>query len=250
MSGASFIKSVTEHGIELFDRCLSTCFSPQCAGCHRAIETGNACEPCLELPILKPPFCIRCAEPTSENIGRCGSCKTRMARELFRIRSLWWLTPEVLVLWHRVKYGRRRDVAVTLKLLFQKQFERGFCPTSTLIPVPIFYRKQLERGFNQSEEVARWISRHTGEPVLVNGLLKSRATNSQAGLSRAQRLKNLRRSLYWNEKVAIPSRVLLIDDVLTTGSTLNHCAKVLARAGAKEISAWTLFRTPKWGFSS
>jgi len=246
MSRPARPKFVVESALSLLDRFLVTLFTPECAGCRSRVEHGNACATCLELTPIIAPYCERCGEPTSETIKRCGSCPTRFVRELSSIRSLWWLTDESRTLWYRVKYGHRRDLTRSFRKLLERDFTTPILGKNAIIPVPVHIRKYLDRGFNQAEEIATWIARLTEAPLIVNGLIKVKPTMAQTGLSRAMRLRNLAGSLKWNVKINAPERVLLIDDVVTTGSTLNRCARVLVKHGVKEVVAWTMFRTPKW----
>ncbi|MFM8269660.1 MAG: ComF family protein [Pseudomonadota bacterium] len=110
-----------------------------------------------------------------------------------------------------------------------------------MIPVPLSQVRFNERGFNQSEWLARQMSKRTQLKIEIKGLKKTRETSPQSTLSRSERQKNLVGAFSWNPKRPAPERVCLIDDVLTTGSTLEACKSALQKAGVKEIFAWTLF---------
>ena len=123
-----------------------------------------------------------------------------------------------------------------------------------VVPVPLHYKRQKERGFNQAYLLAKqltWLLRPNSK--LTNSLLRSKNTKKQAKLSRVDRLKNLSEafSLKQNQKIE-GSNVILIDDVCTTGSTINECAKVLKKAGAKSVRGFVLARgtAPKTGFNT
>jgi ComF family protein len=115
-----------------------------------------------------------------------------------------------------------------------------------IVPMPLHWRKRLERGFNQSELLARVLSRRTGIPVL-NALERRKPTAPQAGLTRAQRRSNVAGAFEASRRRdRIDGRhVLLIDDVLTTGATASACAAVLKRAGARRVTVLTLARADR-----
>lgn len=110
-----------------------------------------------------------------------------------------------------------------------------------ILPVPLHRRRYLERGFNQAEIIARAWSKHLSLPMLKNVLVRSRPTLTQVGLGRAERQKNLVGAFKLKQPIESPG-VILIDDVFTTGSTLQECARVLKEGGAKEVWGVTIAR--------
>lgn len=105
----------------------------------------------------------------------------------------------------------------------------------TLVPVPLHGRRERERGFNQAYILAELISKLSGWSGVVNeGLKRIRYTECQAGLGRVERLSNLRDAFVWVD-VSVPNKILLVDDVYTTGATMNECAKILKKAGVKQV---------------
>ena len=117
-------------------------------------------------------------------------------------------------------------------------------PSDLIIPVPVHPVKQRRRGFNQAEVIARMLSKNTLTPVDTRVLIKTRNTPSQTGFSREKRLRNLRNSFAVVDRLRVVGRsVLLVDDVTTSGATLEECARVLWRAGAVRVSAFTIART-------
>jgi len=161
---------------------------------------------------------------------------------LGRARSLWWLDPVAQDLFRRIKYRGRPEWLAPLQSQFEKQFQWPFETEVILIPVPLHLRRWVDRGFNQSEKIAGWL----GQPVEIDGLIKIRATASQSFLGVNSRQKNLRDAFFWRKKEKPPAHVVLIDDIYTSGATLENCARVLRRAGALRVDAFTLFRTPRF----
>jgi ComF family protein len=113
-----------------------------------------------------------------------------------------------------------------------------------IVPVPLHPSRLRARGFNQSLLIADRLGRHLGRPVCAVDLIRTVATEPQTSLSRRERIRNLRRAFVVRHTDAFAGRrVLLIDDVYTTGTTINECAKALRSAGAASVSALTLART-------
>ena len=114
---------------------------------------------------------------------------------------------------------------------------------SLLVPVPSHILRERSRGYNQAELIAGMLTEHISAPVLRRVLLKVRSTRAQAGLSREERMENLRGAFIVVDKRSVAGRdMILVDDVMTTGATLETCAAELMRAGARSVRAFTLAR--------
>ena len=107
-----------------------------------------------------------------------------------------------------------------------------------LIPVPLHHLRMTKRGFNQACELGSYASRLLGTPLLATGLRRRRNTKAQSGLSRKQRRRNVRDAFYWHGHKQPGRHVALIDDVMTTGTTVSECARVLKQAGAQRVDVW------------
>jgi ComF family protein len=142
---------------------------------------------------------------------------------------------------HLFKYGKMRTLARPLGGLLTRAMPRDES-FDAIVPVPLYWRRRLQRGFNQSELLARGISRSTGIPV-VRALRRVQATQTQAGLSNSARRRNVA-AAFRSRKVP-GQRILLIDDVMTTGSTATACANALKRAGAKRVALLTVARVDR-----
>lgn len=150
---------------------------------------------------------------------------------------------------HLLKYGKVETLAAPLSYLLIRALpiDQKF---DVVLAMPMHWRKKWERGFNQAELLAKPVARHLGLP-LSNYLQRPRYTKSQAGLNERERRENLRGSFRVKrpEKL-VGQRVLLIDDVFTTGATLRAAAASLKQAGAKNVSALTLARVDRRSFGS
>jgi ComF family protein len=151
---------------------------------------------------------------------------------------------------HIFKYQRVRSAAPLLgKLLQQAVQNAGLAGPLAVIPVPLWPGKQRSRGFNQAGEIARCFCRaqaSAGIQLEATLLIRTRETTSQTGLTRAQRRANLRGAFAVQRPEKLRGRrILLVDDVMTTGSTASECARVLLRGGAKEVFVATVARATR-----
>ena len=226
------------------DVCVVTCFSPFCPICLKEIKWGveNPC--CEPVHFIESPVCLSCGSQTQDDNNICGKCFNAEPQLIDQIRSLLWYGESAKVLIHMVKYQGRFE---WFNAFFECLNAQSF-PFNTggfhLLPVPIHRNKFLKRGFNQSEILAQYISNLTSVPIST-GLKKLRETTPQSALNHEERKSNLQDVFVWDFKKPIPEKIILIDDIYTTGETLKACAKVLRALGVKELLAWTLFRTPQ-----
>jgi len=232
----------------LSDALLSVALSPACAACERPLEhptRGPVCALCWQsiLP-LTPPLCDRCGDPLrtwrrsvagSEPCPRCR--RTRPAIQ--RARAIGAYDGALRAIVHSLKYDGRRSLAVPLGALMRDRGADVLAGATFAVPVPLHYRRRRTRGFNQAADLAQQLRL----PVL-RALRRSKPTATQASLPAARRHQNVR-------DVFIPTRgaravrgavVVLVDDVCTTGATLEACARVLKEAGAAEVRAITAAR--------
>lgn len=177
--------------------------------------------------------------------GRCANCRDS-APEFDRALSFGEYEAGLRGLIHLLKYDRVTPVAAPLgKMLAYAITELIGDAQPLVVPVPLHKSRRRSRGFNQSELIAHAAVRHLAQrlEVLHGALIRQRDTISQVGLSREERIENVRDAF----RVAQPSRItgrdiLLVDDVMTTGTTLSECARVLKQAGAKRVWAATVAR--------
>jgi ComF family protein len=205
------------------------------------------CDACLEPPEpFSPEYCCaRCRAPFLNALpldehGLCALCRLG-ATAYDQCWSYGLHDGRLRELIHLFKYSYMRPLAAVLAqwlALAYPRMERF----DALVPMPLHWWKRVQRGFNQSELLARELSRRTGVPVL-RAARRRRATAAQAGLTHAQRRDNVRGAFDVPRPAAVRGlALLLIDDVLTTGSTVNACAGALKRAGAARVSVLTLAR--------
>ncbi len=236
-------------------RVLDLFYPPVCALCGAGLTHGRAlCDDCdADLPRLAEPFCQSCGEMFPGIIGHpfaCPNCKDlRFSFEFARPATV--RDPRTLDLIHRLKYGREIHLAGELGRLGSEAFADPRLAEAVaggwpLVPVPLHRKRQQHRHFNQAVEISRALAKHSGLPV-VHALHRTRTTETQTRLSRKQRMENLRGAFEitrhgrrWIE--TSPQGAVLVDDVLTTGSTVHECAKTLHRAGCRRVFVVTVMR--------
>lgn len=193
-------------------------------------------------------FCAVCHAPfvnawPLDEQGVCAACRSGL-RGFDYAASFGMYEGALRSLIHLFKYSGMRPLAGPLAQYLEKAIsvDEAF---DAVVAVPLYWRKKWDRGFNQAELLARLVAKHRGIP-LINALRRKRATDTQAGLASAGRRRNVAGAfvLRANQNLA-GKKILLIDDVMTTGATAGACAAVLKRGGAKTISLLTLARVDR-----
>jgi ComF family protein len=228
---------------------LSLFFPPHCANCEADTAAGvHLCESCADKARrIEPPLCERCSEPFAGAIFETFTCANCAGRKLhFDCAVAPYLSRGVVREFiHRFKYDRERYLRQPLaawlaEALKDERLKRH--AFDLIVPVPLHSTRQRERGFNQAEELAKLLSRHCGVPV-ASALKRTRYTTTQTRLAREERMENLRGAFRVRHTAAVQSRhLLLVDDVFTTGSTVDECARVLRQAGAASVRVATVAR--------
>lgn len=210
---------------------------------------GTLCAPCWRsVNFISPPQCECCGLPlefsTLAGTQLCGACilhppSYTHARAIFRYEGIG------AKLVTRLKYADKTYTVPTLAQWLQRAGSQMLSQADMLIPVPIHPYRLLRRRFNQSLLLARALSKSSAIPVVANALIRTRHTKPQAGLTRRQRLHNVKGAF------AVPSEreglikgkhAVVVDDVMTTGATIAACSEALLHAGAQNVSVLTLAR--------
>ena len=218
------------------DKLLDFFFPRYCLGCGR--EGAYFCQRCREkLPFQEPPYCPACGK----SLDHHPDCDT-LAPELIELRSVFRFEGVVKKAAHQFKYNNLRDLAGPLVAFMADCLKSTDLAGDALVPVPLHKARLRERGYNQSELLALNIHRVTGLPVFIDALRKVKPTPPQADSASVEerRLAVVDAFRCYNNFKG--RRVILIDDVATSGATLSACAVALAAAGAGEVRALTLAR--------
>jgi len=223
---------------------FSLLFPDECRICGQPLAEISripVCRKCLSAPqpLLAEFFCASCRTPFQNDFpldtqGRCGLCRAGL-RGFDAAYCFGAYDGTLRELIHLYKYGRIKTLSRPLSDLLAAALplDEVF---DAVTPVPLHWRKQWQRGFNQSELLARAIARRRGLP-LKRALHRVRATETQAGLSHPERRRNVATAFQCRRaaRKLAGRRVLLIDDVMTTGSTAAACARVLKDAGVARV---------------
>lgn len=237
----------------LIERLLQFFLPPQCHCCEKFLEEQEKgiCPDCLlKIRWIEPPFCSVCGTPfISKEMGShpCGACLTK--RNYFTMaRALGYYEGSLQEAIHQWKYERK----ITLSPIFGEWMAEGLnrfgdsTPIDLLIPVPLHRQRLRERGFNQALLLVRELSRRTGIPYRKRLLQKKKPTIPQVNLGGREREKGVRGSFHILEKRELEGKsILLVDDVYTTGATVNECSRVLLAGGAVRVDVLTLARAVK-----
>lgn len=166
----------------------------------------------------------------------------RMAPPINGIRSAAYFEGVLREAIHRFKYRGGQALAQPLGQLMAEQWSHYHIPAEVLIPVPLHPTRLAERGYNQAALLARELGANIGLPVETGSLTRIRATAPQINLDMAARQENMRGAFRCLDERIASRRVVLIDDVCTTGATLSACGAALREAGVRSVWAYTLAR--------
>ncbi len=244
---ASWLRQLTDAIVDLL-------YPPRCAGCRRLGEW--LCERCIRaIDTIHPPICARCGRAIHPDVAaaasgdgssyRCGLCD-ELGPELGAIRALAYFGGPMREAIYELKY---HGVTVVAKPLGQMMAQAwpGLAPegrerADAIVPVPLHPARERERGYNQAALLARELGRHLEHPVVENVLQRSRSTLPQVSLGTRARYANVHGAFRCRSESLRGRSVLLIDDVCTTGATLEAAAAALRRGGATAVTAYTLAR--------
>jgi len=231
-------------------------YPPRCAVCGDRFGLAAAqrvCERCLSrVEKIAQPICALCGMPlesamTSEHL--CAACLDRRpyfasARAVARYRPSGESDRRSLPsLIRRHKYGLDQSLQKALAEFLGDELPYSAADCDVVIPVPLHQRRLWWRGFNQAALLAMTISRRLEKPIDLKSLMRSRITTPQTSQDHDARRRNVRRAFAVTRPARIRGkRILLIDDVMTTGATVDECARVLMAAGAVRVDVLTLAR--------
>jgi ComF family protein len=203
---------------------------------------GAACPDCwARLELVEPPFCPQCGLTADAIEGLCGPCRLG-ERDFDFARSAVVFNDAARELIHHLKYSERISLARPIGNLLRECLRREpFSAAAAIVPAPLYRSRERERGFNQAELLASQL----GRPVDMRCLRRKKNTPSQTGLTRAQRAANLRGA--FEARGPAPESVIVLDDVYTTGATVNEIARTLKRAGTRRVEVLTVARVPLRG---
>lgn len=224
-------------------------FPPRCPFCDKVLFSSIlvcqdlVCQCCRsKLKYIHEPVCKKCGKPIKDQRQEyCYDCR-KHHREFQQGKALWVYQEEVKHSIYRFKYQGRREYSRYYGRELARVYgdwlnRRGI---DALVPIPLSKKRFRRRGFNQAALIAREISRQTGIPVYENLLLRVRDTKAQKELNDQERKNNLKKAFKTRANKVQLDHILLIDDIYTTGSTMNEAAAALRQSGASEVYCLSL----------
>ena len=233
---------------------LDLLYPPACLACRRAVSRhGGLCPDCWSaMRFIERPYCERLGTPfeadfTAGANGRTISPAALADPPVFqRARAVArYEEGPARQLVHRLKYGDRDELAGPMGLWMARAGEELLGEADLLVPIPLHWTRLARRRFNQSAALARAIAKASAVPVATELLIRVKPTPPQVGLTRRLRAQNIQGAFAAPEARRIDvkgRRIVLVDDVMTSGATLNAAARVLRRAGANQVDALVFAR--------
>lgn len=236
---------------QFFNAFLDLFFPAKCLICEKDIidtEQHGICKSCLSsIRYISSPVCLKCGRPFNSNIERdhlCGTCLT--SRVYFtKARAVGYYEGVLQEAIHRLKYNRKTFLTKPLGdlMIGPSSGSIDFKSYDFLIPVPLHFKRLRERGFNQALSLAKYIGKKHGIPIDYMSLKRIKWESPQINLSKKEREENVKGVFFLRDKNRLKDKsILLIDDVYTSGATVNECAKVLRKAEACKVDVLTLAR--------
>lgn len=216
-------------------------FPPFCCGCGRiGVEVCPDCFTSQEY-LINQNVCDSCGKP-EESHSTCSACLSELPiyNQTRSLAVYQGITAEMI---KGIKYNRRIGLAPYLTQSLVKTLSKWDPPIDLIAPVPLAKKRLRERGFNQADLIIKPVAYKMRIPYYPNALSRTRETRSQVGLGADERRANLVDAFSADPLLCTNKSVLLFDDITTTGTTLNECAKALKNAGAREVFCFTVAST-------
>ena len=235
---------------ENFLKLLDFLLPPHCPICQKRTQSVHTlCSDCFtSLRFISKPMCVKCGRPFEFELNDemlCGSCLTKKVPfHKARAAVVYDDFSKDLIL--PFKHGDHIELAPLLAQMMERAGVDLFPQIDLLIAVPLHRRRLMKRKYNQAGLLAKLLSKRVGKPYYPNILFRTKSTVSQGHLRASERKKNVSKAFtIKNAHLVHNKNILIIDDVMTSGATLNECAKQLKRAGANHISYLTFARVLK-----
>jgi ComF family protein len=227
-----------------------------CAVCRAPVDGQGLCPGCwTKLSFISRPYCERLGTPFVYDPGPGMLSMEAIADPpaYHRARAAVRFDEISRVLVHALKYGDRLDLAPMMGRWLSNAGRELLAEADALVPVPLHWRRRWARRFNQSAMLAAAVSSQSGVPLAANALARVKATAQQVGLSRTERAANVQGAFRVppeGKAAVVGRRLIVVDDVLTSGATVEGCARALLRAGAKNVDVLVFARVAEPGRTS
>jgi competence protein ComFC len=215
-------------------------YPPCCCSCGKIGKL--VCDDCfssIQIPGIKT--CSKCGEPIAKR-GLCSRCHSHPPH-FHSLRSLGYYSGVLRDVIHSLKYQRNLGLGEFFSVPLLQVIQHEKWPIDLVTAVPLNKKRQKERGYNQAEILAKPVARRMGIAYISNLLHRVKDTNSQVGLSLQERQNNVANAFVAESALVVSKNILIVDDVATTGSTMDACAKALMDVGTNQVFALTLAKT-------
>lgn len=241
-----FIKMLYQNSQTLLEACLPS----HCLLCNLPSKQSLICSFCKEAILTERPCCLHCGSGLSYSQPFCGEC-VRHHFYFDQLHAMASYHPPFPTLIKQLKYNNQLLNGELLGLLLaeslkQRYTDSDFKDIDYILPVPLHTQKQRKRGFNQAQLIAEALIQHLPLTLSKQQVVRNKVTAPQEGLSRHQRNINLKNAFTLDIKAhrSLQGKyIVLIDDVVTTGATINSLCQCLLAAGVKRIDVWCICRT-------
>lgn len=228
----------------LWNKALDLIFPRRCPICDDVIEStgGDVCKNCLEKPeFLKEPLCRKCGKKLANQESEyCSDCKVR--KHFYKEGAALFSYASIKQSLYRFKYAGRQEYAEYYAKQIEKHLGekiRSWKPEA-FVPVPIHSSREKERGYNQAQALAKALGKHMGIKVLDKFVIRSKKTRPQKCLNDGERQNNLKKAFKIRQNDVKLNTIVIIDDIYTTGSTIDELSKECLAAGVHNIYFVTL----------
>jgi competence protein ComFC len=234
--------------VEIALKIINYLYPPRCIMCKDFVQEENGiCATCWnELSFLNSPFCNICSfefDFSSLANQTCLKCISKPPKYNF-IRSALKFNEKSKKLLHEFKYYDNKIIGEIFAKLIANKYKNSFMGYDFIIPVPMHKIKRIMRLYNQAQIFGESLSKIISVPIKCDVLTKVRNTKSQTGLSKKERKKNLIGTIEILNKIEIKDKnIILVDDVITTGSTISLCVDLLKKHGAKNVCVISIAKT-------
>ena len=227
----------------MFQQFLERLFPTACSGCKASGDVF--CAQCMAaLSWIEQPICQHCGDAVKPHELVCPRCK-RQPPNISLIRGAVWFTGSIQNAIQQLKYSNKFGIAPTLGNIMAQSWPRWQMPIDVVIPIPLHPDRLKKRTYHQAALLAEPFAQAIGVAYDGDGLFRRKSTRTQVGLSMNQRRQNVRDAFAAVPQRVAGKRVLLVDDVCTTGSTMIASAETLRQAGAIEVSGFCLARAER-----
>lgn len=226
--------------MKFFKRILDFLYPGRCPVCHEIIVPAGAevCESCIQkLSYVQEPYCMKCGKPLLHSEREyCDDCSTNR-RYFSEGRAVFLYDDVIKMSIYQFKYGGRQEYAGFYAGEMEKRYGRKIKSwhADALVPIPLHKDRKKKRGYNQAALIAKALGKRTELPVIEDLLIRERKTVPQKNLSAKERENNLKKAFKIGRNDVKLNSVILIDDIYTTGSTINAATQCLLESGVKKI---------------